>query len=250
MKPSQLIRFGLAAVVLVLLSVACVSKTSSSSTSTSASDSSTVESVGSLSTEPSTGTESAESPVGGQPSVYLPAGPTGDKDDDNQCYRISWLGNPIPHGDIFTVNRVAVSPPLTFDEPTSASCPGQSCLGYQFSAANDNHNGNDEAFCKVGIGYTGGTVDLNSPDQVYGTMELRGHLTCPNVSLAACQHDSVAINVHRQGVGSIPISTFVVKSASSGPSSSPPESTSSSPSESSSSQPATPPASSTIPSVP
>jgi hypothetical protein len=227
MRPSQIIRSGIAAAVLVLLSAACTSTSSSSPASPSGS--STVESPGNLPTEPATGTESPKSPTGGPPSLSLAPGPTGDKDDDGQCFRIHWLGNPIPHGDVFTVNLIVVDLPLTFDQATTANCPGQSCLGYQFSAANDTHNGNDEAFCKVGIGYTGGSIDPNSTNEVDRTMELHGQFACPNVGLTTCQHDAVAVNVHRQGVGSIPITTFVTKATPSGSPSSSPENPPSSP---------------------
>jgi len=226
---SQIIRSGIAAAVLVLLSAACTSTSSSSSASPS--DSSTVESAGNPSTEPATGVESAKSPTESGPSLSLPSAPTGSPDTaDGACIPISWLGNPIPHGDIVTITSVTVHSPFAFDSAANAQC-APTCVNYQFSAANDSGQ-----LCYAGVSYTPGHFDSNG-DDTQGNMELAGRLRCPaNIDFAACQRD--AGDLPRPGTNTVSFDVATIDNTSP-PTSPPPQSTSSSPPESPPSSPAT-----------
>jgi hypothetical protein len=191
MKQSQAIRFSMAAVVLVLLLTGCPHPSPPSSESSSSSSSSTSESTVSPSIEPATGLESPESPTNGGPSLSLPAPPVGNNNHgDGACIQIAWLTGPIPHGDIVTVTSVTVRKPFTFDQNATARCSGgRSCFGYQFSQFNDNNG----AFCNVGVGYMGGTIDSDSDDSAPGRMVLAGKLICPHISSATCRNDAAAM---------------------------------------------------------
>jgi hypothetical protein len=236
MKPSQVIRFGIAAVVLVLLLAACMHPSDSSSSaygssSGSSSGSSTSESTTSPAIEQTTGLESPQSPTG-KPSLSLAPAPTGSDGTDQACPRAKWLGNPIPPGDIVTITSVKVDKPFTFDPATTATCGTPSCLNYQFSAANYEHS-----FCYVGVGYEPGSIDFDNGNDTSGSLELMGYLTCPsNINLAACHRDAVAMG--RPGIGTVRFDVPTVDNTptpTSPPTSSSSESTTSSPPESSSS---------------
>jgi hypothetical protein len=137
----------------------------------------------------------------------LPAGKEGDSGDNDECIQISWLGQPIPHGDVVTVSAVAVQRPFTFDQEVTAHCQGgPSCDGYQFSAANDNGE-----FCNVGLGYTDGTIDLNG-DSLDGSIQLTGHLSCPELGSAACHQDADAMQ--SSGIASINFEVSVISQGS------------------------------------
>lgn len=249
MKPSQAIRFGIAAVVLVLLLAACEHPSDSgSSASGSSSGSSTSESTTSPAIEQTTGLESPESPTG-KPSLSLAPAPTGSAGTDRACPRAKWLGNPIPPGDIVTITSVKVDKPFTFDPATTAACGTPSCLNYQFSAANYQHS-----FCYVGVGYDKpGSIDLENGSDTPGTFELIGYLKCPsNINFAACQRDKVAMG--RPGIGTVRFDVPTVDNTptpTSPPTSSSSESTTSSPPESPPTSPTTSDSSSsTAPSSP
>ena len=223
MKPSHTTRFGMAAAI-VLLSAACAS--TSSSGSASPSNSSAVESVGSLSTEPVTGTESAKPPSDGSPSLSLAPAPTGSQDavgPNSACITIRWLGNPIPPGDIVTITSATARDPFRFDPAVTATCDTPSCINYQFSAAN--YNGPS---CYVGLSYSAGSI-VDNGNYTVGNMVLAGILRCSaNVSFTACQHHAVALG---KGTSSFNVHTIDNTSP---PTSPPPQSTSSSPSNTSS----------------
>ena len=242
MKPSQAIRFGIAAVVLVLLLAACVHPSDSgSSASGSSSGSSTSESTTSPAIEQTTGLESPMSPTG-KPSLSLAPAPTGSAGTDRACPRAKWLGNPIPPGDIVTITSVKVDKPFTFDQATTATCGTPSCLNYQFSVANYKHS-----FCYVGVGYNKpGSIDLENGTDTPGTFELIGYLKCPsNINFAACQRDKVAMG--RPGIGTVRFDVPTshptsppTSSSSESTTTSPPESPPTSPVTSGSSSPVTP----------
>jgi hypothetical protein len=232
MKPSQTFRFGLAAVVLAFMLAGCAVHPSAPD---SPSGSATPGATSSPPVEPTTGTESPESPTAGAIAITLapaPVGRQGTSGDNDECIQVSWLGNPIPRGDVVTVTGVNVVSPFTFDTTVTAQCEGApSCLNYQFSAANDSGQ-----FCNVGLGYKYGSIDLQNGSEAHGTLGLTGSLSCPsNISFAACQHDKAAMQ--RPGIGTISFEVFTIDKTSTP--SSPPESPSSS-SESPSSSSATP----------
>jgi hypothetical protein len=166
--------------------------------------------------EATTGLESPQSPGSGGGGnaigisvAPLPTGKAGDSGDNDECIQISWLGQPIPHGDVVTVSAVAVQRPFTFDQEVTAHCEGgPSCAGYQFSAANDNG-----PFCNVGLGYIGGTIDLNG-SSVDGSMQLTGQLRCPDVDSATCQHDAELMK--SSGIASINFEVSVISPGSPG----------------------------------
>jgi len=189
MKPSRVIRFGIAAIVLVLLLAACMHPSdSSSSASGSSSGSSISGSTTSPAVEQTTGLESPQSPTHGNPSISMPSAPTGDDGNDKSCVRANWLGNPIPPGDIVTITSAKVENPFTFDPVATANCGSPSCVNYQFSAANDSG-----PFCFVGVGNVNGPVSNDGTDTA-GYMTLVGRLKCPpKVSSASCQHDAAAM---------------------------------------------------------
>lgn len=197
MKPSQAIRFGIAAIVLVLLAACMHPSDSSSSASGSSSGSSTSGSTTRPAIEQTTGLETPESPTG-KPSLSLAPAPTGSAGTDRACPRAKWLGNPIPSGDIVTITWVKVDKPFTFDTATTDACGTPSCLNYQFSAANYKHS-----FCYVGVGHDrSGSIDLENGTDTHGTYELFGYLKCPsNINFAACQRDIVAMG--RPGIGTV-----------------------------------------------
>ena len=246
MKPSQAIRFGIAAIVLVLLLAACMHPSDSSpSASGSSSGSSTSESTTSPAIEQTSGLESPGSPTG-NPSLSLAPAPTGSAGTDRACPRAKWLGNPIPPGNIVTITSVKVDKPFTFDPATTAMCGTPSCLNYQFSAANYKHS-----FCYVGVGHDkSGSIDLENGTDTPGTFELFGYLKCPsNINFAACQRDIVAMG--RPGIGTVsfdvptvdnttPPATPPISSTSGSTTSSPPESPPTSPPTSGSSTPVAP----------
>lgn len=187
MKPSQIIRSGIAVAAIVLLSAACTS--TSSTSSASGPDSPAVESVGSLSTEPSTGTESAKPSTGGPPSLDVAHLPTGKRDNVGGCIHIAWLHGSIPHGDTVEIS-VAVQRPFTFDYAATARCGGgPSCAGYRFSANNDT----SDTYCNVGLGYIGTRVDDDNGTQTTGSMVITGRLGCPQLSANQCRNDAVVI---------------------------------------------------------
>jgi hypothetical protein len=196
MRLSLTIRFYLAAVGLALLLAGCVvhpsAPGSASGSPTSARSSPPI--------EPTTGTESPESHTGGAVAISMAPAPTGkhgNSGDNDECIQVSWLGNPIPRGDIVTVTSVTVHRPFTFDPAVTAQCGGAPpCLNYRFSAANDSGQ-----FCNVGLGYKYGSIDLDG-FEAHGTMELGGYLRCqPNISFAECQHDVAAMQ--RPGIGTV-----------------------------------------------
>jgi hypothetical protein len=195
MKPSQAIRFGIAAIVLVLLLAACMHPSDSgSSASGSPSGSSTSESTTSPAIEQTTGLESPQSPTNDNPSISMPSVPAGNDGSDTSCVRANWLGNPIPPGDIVTITSVKVEKPFTFDPAATANCGSPSCVNYQFSAANDSG-----PFCYIGVGNENGPVS-NDGDDTPGHMTLVGHLKCPpKVSSASCQLDAAAMQSGRGG---------------------------------------------------
>ncbi len=228
LKSPKIVPFGMVMTVLILLLAACVHPSppisASSSPASGASSSPQI--------EPTTGLESPESPTGGAVAISMAPAPTGNNGSDGPCVRVSWLGNPIPSGDIVTVTAVIVETPFTFDPAATANCGAPSCVNYRFSAANDNGQ-----ICYVGVGYTKGSVDPDGSDRD-GHLELVGHLGCPsNVNFAACQRDAVAMQ--SPGIGTVRFSVPTIDKTS-GPSSSPPESPTSPPPESPSSSPATP----------
>jgi hypothetical protein len=187
MKPSRIIRSCIAVAAFVLLSAACTS--TSSSNSASPSDSPTIESVGSLPTEPSTGTESPKSPTGGPPSLDVAHLPTGNRDNTDGCIHIAWLHGSIPHGDTVEIS-VAVQRPFTFDYAATALCKGgPSCAGYRFNANNDT----SDTYCNVGLGYIGTRVDNDNGTQTNGSMVITGRLSCPQLSVNQCRSDVVVI---------------------------------------------------------
>jgi hypothetical protein len=217
MKPSQTIRFGAAAVVLALLLAACAVHPSAPD---SASGSPTPETSSNPPTEPATGTESPRSPTSGAIAISMapaPTGKQGNSGDNDQCIQASWLGNPIPRGDIVTITSAAVHRPFTFDPAVTAQCEGgPSCVNYRFSADNDSGQ-----FCNVGLGYRYGSIDLDG-SEAHGTLELVGYLSCPpNISSAACHHDAAAMQ--RPGIGTVSFEVFTIDKTST-PSSSAPES--------------------------
>jgi hypothetical protein len=195
MKPSQAIRFGIAAIVLVLLLAACMHPSvSSSSASGSSSGSSTSASTTSPAIEQTTGLESPGSPTG-NPSLSLPSPPVGNNHNDgDQCITITWLTRPIPHGDIVEITSVTVTATNTglivFDPGATHCTGGQSCVGYQFSGFNDN-----AGFCSVGVTYEGqGKVDPGGgDDSESGTIVLAGRLSCPHISSPKCHDDGVVM---------------------------------------------------------
>jgi hypothetical protein len=211
MKPSQTFRFGMAAVVLTFVLAGCAvhpsapdSPSGSPTPSASASSSPPI--------EPTGGTETPQSPPDGAVAISLapaPVGRQGTSGDNDECIQVSWLGNPIPRGDVVTVTWVNVDPPFTFDTAVTAQCAdAPSCLHYQFSANNDNGQ-----FCNVGLGYKDGSIDLQNGSEAHGTLELTGSLSCPsNISSAACQHDKAAMQ--RPGIGTISFEVFTVDTTS------------------------------------
>jgi hypothetical protein len=235
LKPSQAIRFGMVAVSLALLLAACAVHPSAPipaprpSTPEGTASQPTSEATASPSIEPTSGLESPESPTGGAVAISMAPAPTGNNGTDGACVRVSWLGNPIPRGDIVTITSAIVETPFTFDAAATANCGTPSCVSYQFSAANDSGQ-----FCYVGIGSTKGSIDPDGSD-TEGHMKLVGRLRCPpNVSSAACQRDATAMQ--RPGIGRF---NFNVNVLMSGPSSPPPESPPSSPATTPSSSPST-----------
>lgn len=237
MKPSQIIRSGVAAAGLALLLAGCVVHPGApASSSDPASRSAASETSTSPPTEPTTGLESPQSPTGGAVAISMapaPTGKQGNSGDNDQCIRVSWLGNPIPHGDIVTVTWVKVDSPFTYDAAVTAQCDGgPTCFNYRFSAANDNGQ-----FCNVGLGYKYGSIDLDGND-ANGTMQLIGSLSCPpDISSAGCQRDKAAML--RPGIGTIGFEVFTIDKTSTPSSPGSP----SSPTES-------PPSSSTTPASP
>ena len=236
MKSSQAIRFGIAAVVLILLLTGCLHPSPPSSESSSSSGSSTSESTTSPPTEQTTGLEPPQSPTG-KPSLTLAPAPAGSAGTDRACPRASWLGNPIPQGDIVTITSVVVQYPFSYNPATTAACGTPSCLNYQFSSANDSGH----TFCFVGVGYIPGSIDVDNGTGTPGSLELIGSLKCPsNINFAACQRD--AVNMGRTGIGTVRFEVPTVGKTpppTSPPTSSPAESTTSSPPESPPSSPAT-----------
>jgi hypothetical protein len=243
MKPSQAIRFGIAAIVLVLLLAACMHPSDSSS---SASGSSTSESTTGPAIEQTTGLESPQSPTHGNPSLSLPSPPVGNNNHNvgAECIQIAWLTGPIPHGDVVKITSVTVPGPLfNLDLGTTARCQGgQSCIGYQFSELNDNNG----AFCNVGVAYEGeGTVDPPNDNTESGTIVLAGRLSCPHISSAKCRDDGVVMEAAARrpisfNVGIDPATSPPSTSSSSASTSSSPSENSSSPTTSDSSSPAAP----------
>jgi hypothetical protein len=231
MKPSRAIWFSVAAVVLVLLLVACVHPSDSGS---SASGSSTSENSSGPQIESTTGLETAQSSTS-IPSISMAPAPTGNDGTDGACPRAKWLGNPISHGDIITITSVIVQNPFRFDQAATAKCGVPSCINYQFNATNY-----DRAFCYVGVGYEQGSIDPDGTD-TGGNLELIGYLKCPsNINFTACQRDATAMG--RPGIGTVRFNVLTVDKSptpSSSPTPSLSESTTSSPSESSSSSPST-----------
>jgi hypothetical protein len=247
LKQPRIVRFVVVAGMSVLLLAACAhpqqarpGSSPPSSGITGSQDPSTAGSPGSESPSPpieaTTGLESPQSPGsgGGGNAVAisvapLPAGKEGDSGDNDECIQISWLGQPIPHGDVVTVSAVAVQRPFTFDQEVTAHCEGgPSCAGYQFSAANDNGE-----FCNVGLGYIDGTIDLNG-DSLDGSIQLTGHLRCPDIGSAGCHQDADAMQ--SSGIASINFEVSVI-SAGSGASSPDNSGSSSSASDAGSSEP-------------
>jgi len=244
MKPSQAIRWGIAAIVLVLLLAACMHPSySSSSASGSSSGSSTSASTTSPAIEPTTGLESPGSPTG-NPSLSLPSPPVGNNNhnDGDECIQIIWLTRPIPHGDIVEITSATVpnTGPFVFDPGATHCNGGRSCVGYQFSGLNDN-----TGFCNVGVTYDGeGTVDPDGDESPSGTIVLAGRLSCPHISSAKCHDDGVVM-----GAAARPISFNVdvdmhtsppIPPPSDSTPSSPPVSPTTSPPTSDSSTPVTP----------
>lgn len=240
MKPSRAIRFGIAAIALVLLLAACMHPSDSgSSTSGSSSGSSTSGSTTSPAIEQTTGLESPQSPTKGPFAISLPSAPTGDDGNDKSCVRATWLGNSIPPGDIVTITSAKVENPFTFDPAATANCGSPSCVNYQFSAANDSG-----PFCFVGVGNVNGPVS-NDGTETTGHMTLVGRLKCPpKASFASCQHDAAAMQSGRGGrfefeLGVI-YKTPPASSSSESTTSSPPVSPPTSPATSDSSLPVAP----------
>jgi hypothetical protein len=231
MKPSQAIRFGMAAVVLVLLLAACVHPSDSGS---SASGASTSESATSPAIEQTTGQEPPQSPTG-NPSLSMAPAPTGSNNADGPCVQVNWLGNPIPRGDIVTITSATVYRPFTFDPAATAMC-GTSCINYQFNAANYRHSS-----CYVGVGYKPGFIDPDSGTYRPGSLELTGYLRCPsNINFAACQRD--AAGMRSPGIGTVSFkapTTDKTPPPTSPPTSSSSESTTTSPPESPPTSPVT-----------
>lgn len=225
MKPSQTIRFGMATTVLLLLLAACVHPSDSDS---SGSGSSTSETSSSSQIEPTTGLESPESPTNGSIAISMASAPVGSQgafDPNGACIRISWLGNPIPRGDVVTITSATVHSPFKFDPAVTATCDTPSCINYQFSAANDNGPS-----CYVGLGYPPGSI-MDHGNYTVGSMELVGRLRCQaNVGFTACHHHAAAL-----GTRTVSFNVHTIEKTP--PSSSPPVSTTVSPPESSSSSP-------------
>lgn len=145
-----------------------------------------------------TGPETPQSPGaggggGGRHSPPLPGLPTGGDNHSNQkCVQFSWLGDPIPHGDIVKVAGPMFDPDTSFSESSSADCPGvPPCAGFEFTAADSG------AQCAVAIGYEGGTIDSDGTESAAGSVSLFGELRCPGVGSAACQDDAAAIRAKR-----------------------------------------------------
>jgi hypothetical protein len=211
--------------VLVLPMAACVHPVDSGSASGSPSS----EVSSKPPTEPATGTEAPVSPTNGPVAISMAPAPTGNNGTDGACVRVSWLGNPIPSGDIVAITSVIVETPFTFDPAATVNCGDPSCASYQFSSANDSGQ-----TCYVGVGYTKGSVDPDGND-TEGHLQLSGHLRCPSkVSPTACQHD--ASSMQRPGIGTVRFNVQVIDTTSS-PASPPPGSSSSSPGSPSSSPP-------------
>jgi len=232
MKPAQTFRSGVAAAVLAWLLAGCVVHPS---TPDSPSGSPTPGASSSPPIEPATGTESPLSHTSGAIAIALapaPVGRNGTSGDNDECIHVSWLGNPIPRGDVVTVTWVNVVPPFTFDTAVTAHCAdAPSCLNYQFSAANDDN----DHFCNVGLGYQDGSIDLQDGSEAHGTLQLTGSVSCPpDISSAACQRDKETMP--RPGIGTIDFEVFTIDKTSTP--TSPPESPSS-PAESPSSSSAT-----------
>lgn len=243
MKLLQIFRFGTVTGLSVLSLAACAHpgppSTSPSSPSPGSTHSRSTGGTGPASSSPGftvsppiegTGLESPQSPGrgGGGDGVAisvapLPTGKEGDSGDNDECIQISWLGQPIPGGDVVTVTAVIVQSPFTFDKQVTAGCAdGPSCAGYQFSAANDNGE-----FCNVGVGYIGGVIDADNGVSTDGSMRLAGQLSCPDAGSAACRHDAAVM----QGSGnpSISFEVGVDLPGSPGSGSSPPVNSGSSP---------------------
>lgn len=236
LKSPKIVPFGVVIAVLVLLLAACVHPSAPSSASGSSSSSSTSESTVSPSIEPATGLESPESPTGGPIAISMASVPVGKKDNIGGCIQIAWLVSPIPHGDIVTVTSVTVNRPFTFDQAATAHCKGgPSCVGYQFSAANDTN----EVPCNVGLGYIGAPVDDENGDPTDGSMELAGHLSCPHIGSSECRNDAAVMQ--SSGGGSVGFEVGVDLPVSPPPSSSPTESPSSPPTTTPESPPPTTP---------
>lgn len=150
--------------------------------------------------------------------------PVGKKDNYGGCIHIAWLVSPIPHGDVVTVTAVSVDRPFTFDQAATANCKGgPSCIGYQFSAANDTN----EVFCNVGLGYIGAPVDDENGTYTDGSMELAGQLACPHIGSSECHNDAGVMQ--RSGNGSVGFGVGVDLPVSPPPISPPTESPSSPP---------------------
>lgn len=238
MKSSKAIRFGMAAVVLVLLLAACMHPSDSDS---SASGSPTSGTSSSPQIEPTSGLESPVSPTNGGPSLSLPSPPVGNNNHNNggQCIQITWLTKPIPQGDVVTITSVTVpGPRYSLDLGVTAGCQGgRSCIGYQFNESNDNNT-----FCNVGLAYKGGTIDINDDtNSDTGTIVIAGRLSCPHSSSARCRNDGSVMEAAAKPISFNTNVTFSTPtpSTSSPPTSSSSESTPSSPSGSSSSSPTT-----------
>lgn len=140
-----------------------------------------------------TGPETPQSPGGGggggdRYSSPLPGLPIGGGIDPGnaKCLQLSWVGNPVPHGDMAEVTAARVDPPF-FTE--GFDCPGVPCVGYTFTAASAGGTGT----CDVALGYENGTLNSSGTEADGSVVILEGKLSCPGLGSAACDDDATAI---------------------------------------------------------
>jgi hypothetical protein len=210
-------------VVVGLLALALAACTSGSSGSPNSETTARATLGASLSTEPGSSTPLAEgngpeTPLspgsGGGGELDLPNLPIGGAATDATCVDVSWLGNPIPHGDVVKVTAVHISHPFMPTERLTSDCSSaQACDGgYVFID-------NRDSSCGVGFAYPGGPIDPNGEMLVDGTVQIDGQLSCPAGDSSAC--DAAARDIKSAGGTQVTIEVHVASSSSSAPVSSP-----------------------------
>ena len=207
-------------VVVSLLALTLAACTSSSSGAPNSKATASATLGASRSTEPGstpptegTGPETPLSPgSGGGGEVALPNLPIGGDATDATCVDVSWLGKPIPDGDVVKVTAVHISGPFTRAKLTPDCSSAQACDDPDFR-----FRGNGSS-CGVGFTYPGGTIDPNG-DAHDGTVQLDGQLSCPAGDSSAC--DAAVGDIKSAGGTQVTIEVHVASSSSSAPDSSP-----------------------------